>query len=174
MSPKPRAVARALTTLHASRSPARLNNCIGFYNYKFFYLFIIYMAVVTIFMIGTMTPIFLEDVASVDPSTIDFGKEFRVTLTFLVLCLLALALVCFGGFHTYLLCFNYSTIEFLEKRGCSPPADHVNRYDLGIYKNIASVLGTSPLVWLFPTRLACEGDGLSYELNPNWYPAKGR
>jgi len=151
-----------------------LNNCIGFFNYKFFYLFIFYMAALTVFMIATMTPIFVEDVTSSDAAAVDFSKEFRVTLTYLVLCLLALALVCFGGFHTYLLCFNYTTIEFLEKRGCTPPPDHVNRYDLGLYSNVCSVMGNSPFLWLFPVRLTCEGDGLVYELNPNWYPAKGR
>jgi hypothetical protein len=151
-----------------------LNNCIGFFNYKFFYLFIMYMVCVTTFMIYSMTAPFVQDVSSDSAVYIDFSKEFRVTLTYLVLCLLAIALTCFFCFHTYLLCFNYSTIEFLEKRSCNPPPDHVNRYDLGLFKNVASVLGTNPLFWLLPTRCTCEGDGLSYELNPSWYPSKGR
>ena len=90
--------------------------------------------------------------------------------------MLSVGLVCFWSFHTYLLAFNYTTIEFLEKRSCNPPPDHVNRYDLGLYKNVGSVLGTIPLFWFLPTRLSCEGDGLSYELNPSWVPtqSKGR
>ena len=75
---------------------------------------------------------------------IDFTKEFRVTLTYLVICLLSVGLVCFWGFHTYLLAFNYTTIEFLEKRGCNPPPDHVNRYNVGMWGNIASVSGATP------------------------------
>jgi hypothetical protein len=35
----------------------------------------------------------------------------------------------YRGFHTYLLMLNYTTIEFLEKRGCSPAPDHINRYN---------------------------------------------
>jgi len=151
-----------------------LNNCIGFYNHKYFYLFIFYMAAVTVFMLVAMTPVFVHDVSSIEVVEIDFTKEFRVTLTYLVLCLLSVGLVCFWSFHTYLLMFNYTTIEFLEKRGCSPPPDHVNRYDVGIWGNTCGVLGTTPLVWLLPCRCLCEGDGLSYKLNPDWYPAKGR
>ena len=102
---------------------------------------------------------------------IDFTKEFRVTLTYLVLCLLSVGLVCFWGFHTYLLAFNYTTIEFLEKRGCSPPPDHVNRYDIGLWGNITSVLGSNIIVWLFPCRCLCEGDGLSYKRARHARPA---
>lgn len=90
--------------------------------------------------------------------------EFRVTLTYLVLCLLCLGLVCFFSFHTYLLMFNYTTIEFLEKRGCNPPKDHINRYNLGVWGNVTAVLGSNMLVWLLPVRWTCEGDGLSFKV----------
>ena len=73
-------------------------------------------------------------------------------------------------FHAYLVCANYTTIEFLEKRGCSPPPDHVNRYDVGVWNNITGVMGNSPLVWLLPTRWLCDGDGLAFKLNPAWFP----
>jgi len=149
-----------------------LNNCIGFYNHKYFYLFIMYMAGLTVFMLVGMTPVFVHDVSSMEVVEIDFTKEFRVTLTYLVLCLLSVGLVCFWGFHTYLLAFNYTTIEFLEKRGCNPPPDHVNRYDIGLWGNMSSVLGTNVLVWILPSRCLCDGDGLSYKLNPEWYPAR--
>ena len=143
--------------------------------YKPFYLFIMYMASLTMFMLVTMTPTFVHDVTSMDEVMIDFTMEFRVTLTYLVLCLLCAGLVCFFGFHTYLLAFNYTTIEFLEKRGCNPPPDHKNRYDIGAWGNMSAVLGSNPLVWILPVRWTCEGDGLSFKLNPEWYPsAKGR
>ncbi|SAM02577.1 hypothetical protein [Absidia glauca] len=41
-------------------------------------------------------------------------------------------------------------------------------YDLGSYRNIASVLGPNPLLWLFPR--ASQGDGLSYTLTPSTDP----
>jgi hypothetical protein len=72
-----------------------LNNCIGFGNHKYFYLFIFYMAVLTVFMIAAMTPVFVHDVSANDTGSIDFTQEFRVTLTYLMLCLLSVGLVCF-------------------------------------------------------------------------------
>ena len=83
-----------------------------------------------------------------------------------MLCLLSVGLICFWGFHTYLLAFNYTTIEFLEKRGCQPPPDHVNRYHLGAWGNVCSVFGSNPLTWWLPVRWTVEGDGLSFRLNP--------
>jgi palmitoyltransferase ZDHHC6 len=71
-------------------------------------------------------------------------------------------------FHAYLVTTNYTTIEFLEKRGCNPPPDHINRYDIGLFRNLESVLGPNPLLWLFPVRWFNEGDGLAFELNPAW------
>ena len=97
---------------------------------------------------------------------IDFTKEFRVTLTYLVLCLLSVGLVCFWGFHTYLLALNYTTIEFLEKRGCNPPLDHVNKFDVGVRRNVVAVMGYNPLLWWLPVRWSVRGDGLSFPLNP--------
>jgi len=147
-----------------------LNNCIGFFNHKFFVLFIFYMATLTIFMVVVMTPVFVRHVSSLEQVTLDFKEEFRVSLTYLMLCLLAAGLTAFFGFHAYLVAANYTTIEFLEKRGCSPPPDHVNRYDIGVWNNICSVMGNTPLVWLLPTRWLCDGDGLAFKLNPAWFP----
>jgi len=91
-------------------------------------------------------------------------------LTYLMLCLLAAGLTAFFGFHSYLVCANYTTIEFLEKRGCSPPPDHINRYDTGVWNNVTSVMGNALVVWLLPTRWLCDGDGLAFKLNPAWFP----
>ena len=55
-------------------------------------------------MLAAMTPIFVHDVSSIDVVEIDFTKEFRVTLTYLVLCLLTVGLVCcFLAVSIYLL-----------------------------------------------------------------------
>lgn len=147
-----------------------LNNCIGFYNHKFFVLFIFYMAAETVFMVYVMTPVFIRHVSTMEEVTLDFKEEFRVSLTYLMLCLLSFGLSAFFCFHAYLVAANYTTIEFLEKRGCSPPPDHVNRYNMGIWNNICSVMGDNILVWWLPVRWTCRGDGLVFEFNALHHP----
>ena len=123
-----------------------LNNCIGFYNHKFFVLFVAYMALITVFMVVVMTPVFVNIVSNMEQITLDLkDQEFHVSLTYLMLCLLSVGLSAFFIFHAYLVLFNYTTIEFLEKRGCQPPPDHVNRYHLGAWGNVCSVFGSNPL-----------------------------
>jgi len=144
-----------------------LNNCIGFYNHKFFVLFVAYMAMITVFMVVVMTPVFVNIVSNMEQITLDLkDQEFHVSLTYLMLCLLSVGLSAFFIFHAYLVLFNYTTIEFLEKRGCQPPPDHVNRYHLGPLGNVCSVFGSNPLTWWLPVRWTVEGDGLSFRLNP--------
>jgi palmitoyltransferase len=144
-----------------------LNNCIGFYNHKFFVLFVAYMAMITVFMVFVMTPVFVNIVSNMEQITLDLkDQEFHVSLTYLMLCLLSVGLSAFFIFHAYLVLFNYTTIEFLEKRGCQPPPDHVNRYHLGAWGNVCSVFGSNPLTWWLPVRWTVEGDGLSFRLNP--------
>lgn len=62
------------------------------------------------------------------------------------------------GWHIYLLTHNMTTIEYYEgvratwlarKSGQS----YHHPYNLGIYKNITSVLGPNMLTWLCPTGL---------------------
>lgn len=145
-----------------------LNNCIGFYNHKFFVLFVAYMAMITVFMVFVMTPVFVNIVSNMEQITLDLkDQEFHVSLTYLMLCLLSVGLSAFFIFHAYLVLFNYTTIEFLEKRGCQPPPDHVNRYHLGPWGNICSVFGNNILTWWLPVRWTVEGDGLSFRLNPS-------
>ena len=126
------------------------------------------MALITVFMVVVMTPVFVNIVSNMEQITLDLkDQEFHVSLTYLMLCLLSVGLSAFFIFHAYLVLFNYTTIEFLEKRGCSPPPDHVNRYHLGPWGNICSVFGNNILTWWLPVRWTVEGDGLSFRLNPS-------
>ena len=117
-----------------------------------------------------MTPVFLKVVGQIDDLSIDLKLEFRISLTYLVLALLSVGLTAFFCFHSYLLWNNYTTIEFLEKRGFNPPPGHVNRFDLGAWRNLQSVMGENILLWWLPVRWTCRGDGMSFEPNPAFAP----
>jgi len=144
------------------------NSCIGFGNHKFFMLFIFYMVSTLVFVVLLLLPDFSRYIEGRELGVQPSQEEFRVSFVFLALCQLGSALIPFFCFHSYLVTANYTTIEFLEKRGCNPPPDHVNRYDIGVCSNVSAVLGRNPLFWLLPVRWFNDGDGLSFELNPDW------
>jgi len=68
-----------------------------------------------------------------------------------------LALLIFNIFHLIAVFNNVSTNEFLNinkirERGEGYDKDgrELNKYDLGIMKNIQEILGCNPLLWLIP------------------------
>lgn len=149
-----------------------INNCVGFYNQKYFFLFVMYNCILTWFMLINMSPTFANIVGSkLDELSFDFGDlNFQLVVCYMLLCLLCFGLTGFLSFHTFLVSHNYTTIEYLEKRTCWPKADWVNPYNLGVLKNLQSVFGNNLLEWLFPVRLTVPGNGLFYDVNEQAIP----
>lgn len=146
-----------------------LNNCVGYYNQKYFVLFLFYCALMTNFMVFYSGDEFGRVMSRLDDVPVDVtDRDFRICATYMLLCILNLGITGFFGFHAHLVAYNYTTIEFLEKRGCNPPPGYVNRYDIGTWGNITTVMGNNPLLWPFPVRAGIVGDGLSYPINPKY------
>ena len=53
-------------------------------------------------------------------------------------------------YHIYLIGFQYTTIEYFEKRRSKKSQVSKSPYDVGFYKNFKNTLGNNPLVWLIP------------------------
>lgn len=130
-----------------------LANTVGFQNHKFFFLFLLYSNAVfgltgySIFHLLSAT-------------TIPAGNTFFLLETEALVTFLAGILGPFFLFHLWLLSKNLTTIEFCEQK--SSGEEHFNsHYDLGVYRNIQSVLGENPLLWLIPVGHP-PGDGLSW------------
>ncbi|CAO3598381.1 unnamed protein product [Absidia cylindrospora] len=159
-----------------------INNCVGFYNYKFFYLFIVYGSLFCIYVFATTLP-----------PTIDVMKQpmgvLAIDFNWLFLCFVSavfgLFLTPFSLFHTRQLCKNRTTIEFYEKanyrlgstrwrqqRGSGARrqmmdimrSKYFNPWDLGMRSNVEQVLGKSPMTWFIPIG-APSGNGYYYPLN---------
>jgi len=139
-----------------------INNCVGYYNYKFFYLFISY-ALIILFWVSTSSFVnFLRSVAA--PDVLEFGSDsFLIVGCWLYCTLFGVALGGFVTFHTYLLLQNYTTIELVEKKG-SPARGklYVHPWDRGAEHNIKESLGPNPLLWMIPTRLGMRGNGVRF------------
>jgi len=136
-----------------------INNCVGFKNYKFFLLFITYALASAMFVfIVTLTT--LPGL----PQTLSPTDRMIVLSDCIISGALSLALLAFVSFHFYLLANNYTTIEFVEKRGCGSGMGHVNFYDLGAWENIKKTMGSNILLWPFPIATGTDqGEGTLYE-----------
>jgi len=149
-----------------------LGNTVGFKNHKYFFLFLLYTNAACTQLGLSLLQLLVHATL---PALASFSLIGAEGLTFLLSSLL----LPFFFFHCYLLCKNMTTIEF-HAMMCSEqtqPLDHSDRastkatgadsgspYDLGVYGNLCSVLGTNPLMWFVPLG-GPSGDGLSFPLS---------
>jgi len=130
-----------------------LGNTVGWANHKFFYLFLAYAS-------ASCTMLNISFIDLLVNATLPAITQFLLIGAEALAFLLSTILVPFFVFHTWLLIRNMTTIEFCASfaKGEEPPE---NPYDVGIYSNLCSVLGSSPLSWWAPVG-GPEGDGINF------------
>jgi len=147
-------------------------NCVGFYNYKYFFLLIMYSAMACQFMFFTMQSSVYKAFVDQEDLFPMFLLVFGQTLTFF----LSILLTTFWAFHIWLVSRSMTTIEFCEKNTvhkkddgegacwgwCGDSTYIDSPYDVGALRNFRAVLGRNPLLWLLPI-WNVPSDGLSYE-----------
>merc|ERR1711912_222732 len=139
-----------------------INNCVGYYNYKYFYLFIVYALLILFWVSATSFLNFLVSIASDDVLDV-WSSSFMIVFCWLYCTLFGVALGGFVTFHTYLLVQNFTTIELVEKKG-SPARgkSYVHPWDLGARTNVEECLGKSIWLWMIPTRMTMRGNGVRF------------
>ncbi|KAF8928308.1 palmitoyltransferase pfa5 [Dissophora ornata] len=85
-----------------------VNGCIGFGNYKYFYLFIFYGSVSSIWVVVTMVPILVQ--VNNPTHSLDIQWIAITAIAFLLM----LMIVSFTGAHTFYILGNRTTIEVLQ------------------------------------------------------------
>ncbi|KAI8380103.1 DHHC palmitoyltransferase-domain-containing protein [Blakeslea trispora] len=130
-----------------------INNCVGFHNYKAFYLFLFYSSVYCIYVFSTTLPPSIEQANG--PMSI-LGLSIHWALLVFISALFGLFLIPFTLFHTRQLCKNRTTIEFYEKsnfklgRHDVMRSKYFNPWDIGTRKNIEQVFGRDKAQWWLP------------------------
>jgi len=138
-----------------------INNCVGYYNYKFFYLFITYALLILFWVSATSFINFIRSVAS--PDVLEPGSDsFMIVFCWLYCTLFGVALGGFCTFHTYLLLQNFTTIELVEKKGSRGGKAYVHPWDRKPRANIEECLGKDPFLWMIPTRIGMRGNGVRF------------
>ncbi|KAI0673782.1 zf-DHHC-domain-containing protein [Trametes maxima] len=143
-----------------------VNNCVGHFNYGHFVRFLFYVDMSCSYHLAMVTRRVLSSTSYWDEPS---GKELIfIVLNFATCIPVLLAVGIFSLYHFYSLLGNSTTIEGWEK---DKVATLVRRgrireikfpYNLGMRRNIDSVLGTNPLTWCCPT--VPPGNGLKYPL----------
>ncbi|KAI9317739.1 DHHC palmitoyltransferase-domain-containing protein [Dichotomocladium elegans] len=149
-----------------------VNNCVGFSNYKFFYLFILYATLLCVYIFCATLP---PTIAVVNGPLSIFGLDLNWPFLLFVSGIFGLFLIPFTLFHTRQLLKNRTTIEFYEKssfklgRGRNGRVDvmrnkHFNPWDMGTRQNFVQVMGTNPLKWFLPVGRP-SGNGSAFPIN---------
>ncbi|KNE68606.1 hypothetical protein AMAG_19761 [Allomyces macrogynus ATCC 38327] len=151
-----------------------INNCVGFYNYKHFLLFVFYTALYSLTILICTAPLCLP---ALQMSTDDeYAAAAQVLSVTLVATLFGLILVGFFAFHASLVLRNMTTIENMEEQryavanAADPNARRVNPFDLGWRANSVQVLGNRVALWWVPVTSPV-GDGLSFPINHKMFAA---
>eukprot|EP01126_Amoeba_proteus_P043550 TRINITY_DN4788_c0_g1_i1.p1 TRINITY_DN4788_c0_g1~~TRINITY_DN4788_c0_g1_i1.p1 ORF type:complete len:144 (-),score=24.16 TRINITY_DN4788_c0_g1_i1:153-584(-) len=128
-----------------------VNNCVGFRNYKFFCLFLVYVVLTAFFFLGVSLP-------TVVKSDLKMLWEGTIPIQLLVTCaicgIFGLTVLCFMGLHLDLIFKNQTTLESFKNLTYNP-------YDLGKRANWEQVFGTDPWLWFLPIANHV-GDGLKF------------
>lgn len=149
-----------------------LGNTVGFFNQKFFFLFLLYTNAACAHLGISFIQLLVQYTL---PALTTFCLVGAEGLTLLISSLL----VPFFLFHVWLIARNTTTIEFCERMrsGAEENAEGKDnsdaegllagllRYDLGIFQNFSAVLGSNPLLWLIPVG-GPSGDGVNFPMNP--------
>ncbi|VDO62612.1 unnamed protein product [Heligmosomoides polygyrus] len=126
-----------------------VNNCVNFYNYKFFLLFLGYGFLLCLFIFFTDLPFFIEF------WTKDYQernlKASKIHLLFLVFVtgMFAISLSFLFFYHLYLTARNRTTVESFRAPILEGGPDK-RAFDHGIRANYREVFGYDQRLWFFP------------------------
>lgn len=148
-----------------------VNNCIGFYNYKYFYLFMFYVTIFGYFVAIVLLVEGIEFLGLQTHQNTAYPYIFLGYSGFTFLVISSPTFILF--YHTYLMLYNKTTIEniregdescynwCLHRYSSIPLIYDVKDYNLGYRLNFIQVMGSNPLLWPIPI-YSSQGDGFVF------------
>lgn len=137
-------------------------NCIGFYNYKYFFNMLFYCAMTCNLVIWTAYPVMTRTLTN--PTSFDYKIAYFIVTSYVLSVVLGALITAFWFFHIYLQCCQYTTIEFCEKRGKEDSFHAKQPFNRGFCENFKTALGQNPLLWLMPICKYLQADLFSPQL----------
>jgi len=135
-----------------------VNNCVGYSNYKFFILFLMYALLYCLYVAATAAQYFVQFWSN---SLGQSAGKFHILFLFFAAAMFALSLVSLLGYHLYLVSANKTTLESFRTPVFRTGPDK-DGFSMGTkVDNIKEVFGDDKRMWLLPV-FTSKGDGRSY------------
>lgn len=148
-----------------------VNNCVAFYNYKFFMLFLGYALIYCLFLVASVFKYFiwfwtgelekLYKEGSGDPTA-----RFHILFLFFVAIMFCISVSSLFWYHVYLVLNNRTTLEQFRAPSFTNGASDENGWSLGKFNNFQEVFGDNKWTWFLPVQTAI-GDGLTFPTRLN-------
>ena len=140
-----------------------VNNCVGYANYKFFYLFLVYAYSYCLILIGSMAKYVVTLIMGIDNDVASpENVSYHILFIFVIAALFFFFLSSLFWYHTFLLLQNRSTLEQFRAPTFTYGTDD-SAFDLGKSENFKQVFGDWPLAWCLPLDTT-KGNGSSFPM----------
>ena len=142
-----------------------VDNCIGFYNRKFFMQLLIFVVILTIYYDISLLYYVIKMVISLIKMKVKYSQIFHVgyvVICYIAVFIFSIIITMFLKFHLKLVLTNSTTIESLD-------VEHKKeneKFNLSPMENWEQVFGTDRLFWFIPIptkRGRPDGDGLTWK-----------
>ena len=146
-----------------------VDNCIGFYNRKYFIQLLTFVVVLTIYVDITEIYFVIDMCLRLFKKYVKFSELFHlgiVIISYVAVLIFSVVITMFYRFHLHLVLTNSTTIESLDNEH----KKENEKFNIGKKQNWEQVFGTEPLFWFvpFPTKSGRpEGDGLTWKTTEN-------
>ncbi|XP_044741786.1 palmitoyltransferase ZDHHC20-B isoform X3 [Chrysoperla carnea] len=137
-----------------------VNNCVSFYNYKFFILFLGYSLLYCLYIGLTSLRYFIYFWRVRISGELEGFGRFHILFLFFVALMFAISLVSLFGYHCCLVYNNRTTLEAFRAPYFRTGEDK-NGFNVGHCKNFQEVFGTKSKLWFLPVYTSL-GDGLGF------------
>ena len=144
-----------------------VDNCIGFYNRKYFMQLLIFVVFLTIYVDISEIYFVINMALKLFKKQIKYSELFHigyVIICYLAVFIFSIIITMFLKFHINLVLNNSTTIESLD----TEHKKENQKFNLSKKENWEQVFGSEPMLWFFPfptKRGRPEGDGLTWRTN---------
>ncbi|XP_017776348.1 PREDICTED: probable palmitoyltransferase ZDHHC20 [Nicrophorus vespilloides] len=138
-----------------------INNCVGFTNYKYFIILVMYAMIFCFFYASTTFEYCLHFCLNFETSKL---RQLNIVLAFFATLALAVALLALFIYHLRMIFNNETTVESIHDPHFEPvPGVSRTTYDKGCVENFEEQCGWNCCYWFLPV-LTADGNGVEFDI----------